>query len=198
MASEVDICNIALAHIGELPNVSSINPPEGSAHAEKCKTFYPMARDVALEHRNWSFALRRVTLAALTNDSQQWRYKYALPSDCLRPIELSQADIDDSLSPYLEGLTDYVVEGRAIYTNVPLATLRYLRRTTDTNLFPPTFVNAVSWLLASYLAGAITRDVKIKQWAYEVFLQELGTSAQSVANGNQTTHAHTASWISKR
>ena len=33
MASEVDICNLALAHLGDAATVSSINPPEGSIQA---------------------------------------------------------------------------------------------------------------------------------------------------------------------
>ena len=36
MASDVQICNIALAHLGDTATVASINPPEGSAQAEHC------------------------------------------------------------------------------------------------------------------------------------------------------------------
>ena len=31
----------------------------------------------------------------------------------------------------------------------------------------------MAWLLASYLAGAITRDMDIKQWCYEMFERDL-------------------------
>ena len=71
-------------------------------------------------------------------------------------------------------------------------------RATDTTKFPPLFTNAVAWLLASYLAGAITRDMDVKQWAYQMFEQQLGLSAQSVANGSQTTNTHTAAWMRNR
>ena len=71
-------------------------------------------------------------------------------------------------------------------------------RISDTTKFPPLFVSAVAWLLASYLAGAITRDMDLKQWCYEMFERDLSFSAQSVANGGQTTNQHTPHWISQR
>lgn len=194
MASAIDIINLALAHLGEDPTVSSIDPPEGSAHAEKAKRFYPIARDVALEMRNWSFAMKRVVLAELTNDSDAWAYKYALPADCLRAVGVLPPGVmnEDKDSE------DYVIEGQYLYTNAPEATLRYLFKLTDTTKFTPMFVNAVSWLLASYLAGAICEDKAVKTWCYEMFERELSLSAQSVANASQTTNTHTPHWISGR
>ena len=34
MATEVDICNLALAHLGDNATIASLKPPEGSAQAE--------------------------------------------------------------------------------------------------------------------------------------------------------------------
>lgn len=209
MASVIDICNLALAHLGEIPNISSIDPPEGSAHAEKCERFYPIARDVALEMRNWPFAMRRVLLAQVENTNGAWPFKYALPSDCIRPVSVSRPGVG---TPVLFGAIypeqpvyggkpnteDFTVEDGHLFTRVEDAELLYLRRVTDTVKFPPLFVNAVAWLLASYLAGAITRDMDIKQWCYQMFEQELALSAQSAANASQTTNHHTPDWIRNR
>ena len=63
MASEVEICNLALSHLGDTATVASSDPPEGSAQAEHCARFYPIARDALLEMQNWKFATRRATLA---------------------------------------------------------------------------------------------------------------------------------------
>jgi hypothetical protein len=68
VASEVDICNLALGHIGDSATVSSINPPEGSAQAEHCSRFYPIARDSLLEMHNWGFATKRTNLALLSSE----------------------------------------------------------------------------------------------------------------------------------
>ena len=48
MPSEVDICNLALGHLGDSATVATIDPPEGSAQAEHCARFYPIARDARL------------------------------------------------------------------------------------------------------------------------------------------------------
>lgn len=194
MASAIDIVNLALAHLGENPTVSSIDPPEGSAHAEKCARFYPLARDVALEMRNWSFAVKRVLLAEVTNDSDAWTFKYAKPADCLRPIGvLLPGTTDENQSS-----SDYTIEGDYLYTNAEEATLRYLFKLTDTTKFTPLFVTSVSWLLASYLAGSICEDKQVKNWCYEMFNNELSLGAQSVANASQTTNNYTATWMRNR
>ena len=59
MSSEVAICNLALAHLGDSATVASIDPPEGSAQSEHCARFYPIARDALLEMHAWKFATRR-------------------------------------------------------------------------------------------------------------------------------------------
>jgi hypothetical protein len=73
VASEVDICNLALAHIGDGANVRSITPPDETVQAEKCAIFYPIARDIALESHGWSFAVQRAELNQLvTNPVDSW------------------------------------------------------------------------------------------------------------------------------
>ena len=59
MASEVDICNLALSHLGDTATIASLDPPEGSAQAEHCARFYPIARDSLLEMHAWGFATSR-------------------------------------------------------------------------------------------------------------------------------------------
>lgn len=63
MASAVDICNLALARLGDSATVASIDPPEGSAQSEHCARFYPLARRQIFEAHNWSFLIRREKLA---------------------------------------------------------------------------------------------------------------------------------------
>ena len=69
MASAVDICNLALARLGDSATVASIDPPEGSAQSEHCARFYPLARRQIFEAHNWSFLIRREKLAPLHQES---------------------------------------------------------------------------------------------------------------------------------
>jgi hypothetical protein len=174
MASEVEICNLALAHIGDSATVSSIDPPEGSAQSEHCARFYPMARDVLLDDHTWSFATKRVALAELTNESTTWQYAYAVPNDCLDVMAIIDSTatndyngtngsqdvytyIPTSFSPQ-----EYAVEvdstgADVIYTNQANAVCRYTTSVTDTSKFPPLLVVAISYQLASFLAGPIIK-----------------------------------------
>jgi hypothetical protein len=154
MASDVDICNLALSHFGQDANVTSIQTPDGP-DAEHCKRFYPIARDEMLEEFDWSFARKRATLAAVTNDREDWAYKYAIPSDCLKERRALPEGYADNLA---DGI-DCEKEGDFLYTNEDVTTLVYTKRLTDTTKFSPLFVSALSWRLASYLVGPITKDV---------------------------------------
>lgn len=66
MTTNVDICNMALANIGEAPNITAISPPDGSAHADLCALWLPKAREAVLEMHNWTFAARRAVLEPVT------------------------------------------------------------------------------------------------------------------------------------
>lgn len=165
MASVVQICNMALSHIGSEALVTSISPPDGSVEAGLCAVFYDQARSGLIEPGAWNFAIKRQALAAVTNGSTVWAYAYAKPSDCLRPLRILrptpgitvftqdsvmlQADDRDS--------ADFDVEGDVIYSNEPDAVLVYTTDVTDTSKFPPSFTAALSFALASYLAGPIIK-----------------------------------------
>jgi len=63
MASDVDLGNLMLSHLGDDATVTNLNPPEGSSQAEHVAVFFPIARDSLLEMHNWNFATRRAPLA---------------------------------------------------------------------------------------------------------------------------------------
>lgn len=178
MASEVDICNLALGHLGDNATVASLDPPEGSAQAEHCARFYPMARDALLELHDWNFATRRAQLALLGSAWSEWQYSYEMPSDCLNVIAVLASDAtDDYSAPLNLGFTQtgvvntgqgvytpqpYVCEvddlGRqVVYTNQEDAVLRYVAYVTDTTKFSPLFTQTLSWQLAALLAGPIIK-----------------------------------------
>ena len=88
MATEVDICNWALALLGDEATVVSIDPPEGSAQADHCARFYPMALQRAIAEYAWSFATKRGQPAQLQNPPVGTEYAYAYPTDCARLLQV--------------------------------------------------------------------------------------------------------------
>lgn len=102
MASEVDIANLALGHLGDNATVSSLYPPEGSAQAEHCARFYPIARDSLLEMHSWGFSTKRANLALLGSAWPEWQYCYQQPSDALNLLAVLP---QDATSDYTEPMT---------------------------------------------------------------------------------------------
>lgn len=200
MASEIDIVNLALSRLGDDATVASLYPPEGSAQAEHAARFYPVARDTLLEMHHWGFATKRGTLAALAVTPPAWSYAYALPADCMVVLNVIPGGARD------QGAQQYRRESLAngqqvIVTDQPVASIRYQARVTDTTKFSPLFVDALAWLLASYLAGPILKGdagISMAQQASQMALAMAGRAAASDANQQHVTPEHTPDWISAR
>lgn len=201
MASAVDICNLALAHLGDEATVSSIDPAEGSAQAEHCERWYPIARDTLLEMHDWRFATRRVLLAALSANAFEWSFAYALPSNMVRALKVLPAA--SSAQNDTEDFDQMVSEEDAqiILTNCEDASLVYTVRVTDTTRFTPLFVESLAWLLASYLAGPVLKGdagQKMAQTALANFGAFYARATASDANQRQVKATHTPDWIVNR
>lgn len=155
MATETDICNLALSLLGDDATVASIDPPEGSAQASHCATFYPMARSTLTTLHEWSFCTRRSTLTRLVQAPLYgWTYAYAMPSNLARVIEV--------VGPAGEPLENYEIESAddgtsVLYADVESAVMRATYFVSDPARFPAAFVDALSWLLASMLAGPLLK-----------------------------------------
>lgn len=216
MASEVDICNLALAHLGDNATVASLDPPEGSAQAEHCARFYPIARDSLLEMHTWGFATKRVTLALLGSGWPEWDYSYMQPSDALNIIAILPPDATDDYSQGLSNVPNaaggsYVpqafsceVDGSGndvILTDQADAVLRYTSVVEDTTKFSPLFVMALSWHLASMLAGPMLKgdagaaEAKRCTAMMQAYLSQ---ATESDAAQRRINPQHNVGWISGR
>jgi hypothetical protein len=203
MASVVDICNLALSHLGDDATVSSIDPPEGSQQAEHCKRFYPIARDMILEAHMWGFATKRKELALLSDVStDEWEFAYQFPADCLSSSSILNVFATDTFDG--EG-SEYVVEatdtGTVIFTNAEDAHVRYVARVTDTTKYPPQFVNALSYLLSSQLAGPVVKGetgMKVSEAMFKMYLMELGKAQVSDSSARRYTPNHNPEFMGVR
>lgn len=196
MTSATDICNTALTLLGETPNISSIDPPDGSMFAQKCARFYPMARTMVAEARNWSFVRRRKALAPLTDNPSTYPFAYALPAECMRPRVLLPANA--SPRDEMEGGEDFLVEGRALYTCTENPTLLYSVDEPDITKWSPSAQYALAVRLAAFLSGAIVQDFAQTKGLLQMYALALSESAQVNANVGQTTYHHEPAWITQR
>lgn len=154
-----------------------------------------------LEMHPWGFATRRITLAALDVDASPWAYAYSYPSECLKILAVYPygSTSDDDVQPYE---TESISTGaRVIMTDSESATCRYTVRVMDTQKFPPMFVDALTRLLASYLAGPVVKGEAGRKTAMEQFNAfNISFARASVSDANQRNNnpEHLAGWLGAR
>lgn len=169
MASEVELCNLALSNI----RAGSINSlDEASLAAQQCKLKYPFIRDRLLTELPWGFNRKIRALSVLTVEIFNWSIAYQYPTDTLKihrlvgaHEELANADadvvsrlLDSQLLPLkdLRQQIPYEVfnfsDVKVIGANEADLRIDYSAKVTDPNLFTNDFIMALSHLLASELA----------------------------------------------
>ena len=216
MASDVDICNIALSYLGDTATVSSLNPPEGSAQSQHCARFYPFARDSLLEMHSWGFATKRVKLALLSTADAEWTYAYAQPNDAVNIIavidptaidDYSQSSINSAIAPggsYVPQPFSCEIDAtgaQIILTNQALAELRYTALVTDSASFSPLFNITLAWFLASMLAGPLIKGAEgaaESKRCMGMMKEILSNAIESDASQRRIDINQKVSWISKR
>lgn len=205
MATEVSICNLALSSLGHTESISSLT--EGSAAAIECNRWYAVCRDAVLEDFAWPFAEKFLVLASLGSPPTEWLYRYSFPSDCINPLYIVNPDnaatgrcitsSSDTFSDFYvrkKKEIPYKVSGqdnvsRVILTDEEDATLCYTQKITNTNLFSPLFVMALSHLLASKLAIPLPISSDLAQLnfqQYQLTISQAWASAMNAEEKNAT------------
>lgn len=197
MASVVDVCNAALAQIGQKADVTSIDPPDGSAYAAHCARFYPIARDLALEEHAWTFAVKRWELTESVGAviPSQWEYAFTLPSDMILPLSVLPDEYGDESRERM----DYEIEDELLFANDNEVWLKYIARVTDVAKWTPSFRQAVSWKLAGYLAGVTVKgDTGLRKYCDKKYQEALLDAMGKNAMRARTKPVHTPVWMSDR
>jgi hypothetical protein len=178
--STVEIINVALARLGESP-IQSLD--EGTVPANVAKIFYDQERRATLRDYNWNFALKTARLAKLAETPVDFRFAYALPSDCIRAIRLRSGGVPDYAGPGLR----FVVRGGMVLSDEDPALLEYVSNCTDTTQFDDKFIEALSYKLASAMAMSIKGSTELTQ----SFLREYTAIVSQAAalSGNENRDA---------
>jgi hypothetical protein len=161
MASEVDIANLCLSILGK-PSIASLTDTSNAARVINIE--YDMIRRGLLEGPGiWRFSVKRASLPALSGApvSGPFTTMFAMPTDCIRPIQVGDMYAGLDLSDYRQGPTDadYSIEGRNILCDygAPLS-LQYIYDITDTTQFNPNFVVCfaahLAWTCCERLTGS--------------------------------------------
>lgn len=181
MASNVDICNLALVKLGaqSIPSLTA-NEPKAAA----LNRVYPMLRDKLQRVYYWSFNLAYDELPASdTAPDFEYDFIYPLPSDFLR---LRLADCSNGSSPAVgmpsaslgdynfARMQQYRIVGRSIYTSIPAPLrIQYSRRVEDPEQFDVAFNESLACYIAWQLCEQLTGSGQKKQAAQQEYMMSL-------------------------
>lgn len=182
MASVVDICNIALSHVGG-GRITSLD--DATEEAAQCKLHYAFARDKVLGEREWTFAIARRQLAKTTSGPAFGPpNQYQIPSDCIRVLRCYD---DASYQHPMENNTAvWYKESDKIITDVTQIWCQYIRRVEDPNLFTAGFIEAVATYIAHKIAIPLTSNKNLSNELLALHKDELANASSS--DGLQGRH----------
>jgi len=192
MASETEICNMALSHLGVSKEIANLET-ERSAEASACRRFYDMTRDEVLRGFPWPFATKFAALGLVSDSddddhgNDEWDYAYRYPTDCLKMRRIKSGTRNDSRSsrvPYIIAKDD---EGKLIYTDQEDAEAEYTVLVDDPGLYPPDFVMALSLRLAAYIAPRLTAGdpFKMGDRSLKLYVLSQATAEANAVNEQQ-------------
>lgn len=155
MVSKIDICNLALAHLGQEP-ISSLTQQDD--RARRLNLFYEPVKAEVLRTHNWAFATVKEPLIRLEDPSAApYPYLYQYPVEALFVRQITDPASPDKKYPFREVFRRRLNQ-RAVETTASQAVAEYTRHVKDETQLDPAFVKAFALALASDLALALTGD----------------------------------------
>lgn len=185
--SNVAIVNRALQKLGA-KTISAFTQDHPNARVMSL-AFAPV-RDALLREYDWNFAIKRVSIAAVTGgDAYEGLNLYQLPNDFARLLR-EQFTYDTNLRK------DWQIEGGYIVTadGAPLR-LRYIARIEDPVLFDASFVELLSARLALETCTAITESTAKKQDLKEDSARALAEARRVNSFENYSRDPQEDEWI---
>lgn len=155
MASDTEIANLALGHIGVSQTIQDLTT-DTTNEAKAINRYFDTARREILREINWPFATTTLALAEIEEDpTTEWGYSYSYPSDCIRAIRIFSGTRNETDTSWVAFRVHDGGGVNVIYTDQDSACLEYTKDMTDPQLYPDDFKMAFSYLLAFYVAPTL-------------------------------------------
>jgi hypothetical protein len=152
----VSICNLALNRINATQVITSLDGSTDESLA--CRRAYEHSLRKLLEERPWPFAQRFVQLMELSDvEPIGWEYYYVLPPDCLlvRGIFVGVPLEKEYRSERAEYAIGFEGNRKVLKSNIHNPVIAYTALHEIPEIYPPSFVDALIWLVASELAMSL-------------------------------------------
>lgn len=173
MASQVQIVNRALAHLGMNP-ITNIQSNDQSAIV--ANQFWEQCRDDVLSEHRWPFANVQIALALVSDEVEGWEYVYGYPTKCARLFNVfNEGNVSTKDIQEFEVVYIATSNKRVVCTNIDEAIGEYTYKVSDTTVWDSKFITAFSYRLASEMAhtliGDVDKGLKLMQ-VYNAFLSD--------------------------
>ena len=153
--TETVLANRALRH-AKLTTIESAD--EDTPHASFIREILPDVLSEGIEEKfDWTFCRRRKALSMIPDLTfSTWLYSYSLPDDMVQLRHVcvpdSEQTLEESEYEMFEYRDDADRSGSRLASDYTELDLRYVGRIRSIPDIPLYFANAISWLLAYYLA----------------------------------------------
>lgn len=202
MSSDVEIANMALAHIG-VGNFISNLATDDSDEADAVNSFLETVRAQTLRDFPWPFATKTATLGLVEedpNDGLEWGFSYGYPSDCLEARRIPSGVRMDTVVSRVPFRIGYDGSQKLIYTDIEDAQLEYTVLVTDPTIYPPDFVMAMSYRLAWHIASRLANDYspQMSTGLMQMYAMQIAKAKANAANEESSDRPADSEWISGR
>ncbi len=203
MSSVADICNMALSHLGVSTEIQNLET-EKSKEAQACRRFYEPTRDEVLRDFAWPFATVIESLALVASEpNTDWGYAYRYPADALTVRSLwsgySRKETQTTRIPYRISRD---ATGKLIYTDqvAANAVVEYTMKETDTERYPPDFVDALSLLLAAKIGPRVAGgdQFSLADRAFKMYWMRISEARANALNEEGQDQAPESQFITAR
>lgn len=178
LINDVVIVNKALIKVAEA-TITSLEDAE-SKPARMMKALLPQAKQFVFRMHPWN-CLRERAIITKSADSPKFgfKYKYALPADCLRPLAIQDGIgtfipfYEASYGGTLNSRKQFVVEGKYVLTDTEPHTdnslsqvglnFVYTKNPDNLNILDPNVIELLAYYLAVESAYSFTGSVNLKQ-----------------------------------
>lgn len=166
MYTDVQIINLGLAHIAA-SRVTQIAPPRSGLEVFVAEGYTAWKRS-ELTKRRWVFALEedyQLTLSATLGYGDR-PYKYALPTDCLRPVRQRR--------------TEWQQRGRFVLSSDSALRIQYIKNVPESD-WDALFVDVMSWRIALECCEYTTQSNSKKEFCARGYEDARKTAGQANA-----------------
>lgn len=174
MPSPIDICNQALAHLGDR-RITRLDEDAQVTDAlvRFCSEYYEQAKQEVLAAHRWTFAKKPAKLSRESGATVfNFTYSHQLPTDLIRLLNVYEGEIPSGGTEptvFKRKVDKFKVIGDKLWSNTKELGILYIANVNNPDDWTPHFRACVARLMASYLAGPVADNPNEVQRQLDIY-----------------------------